>query len=172
MSTKAWEVGRGVVVTVLSAAVISSAVSLYRISSNFAPIFGGVPDGAIVAFGSSECPAGWAAYGRGEGRFIVGAGAHSEHNTYGNPVPSKVVGDIGGEDQVMLAIEHLPSHRHNNPTEGFTPKGGTSALLASDNGFPGDDNNPHGRPTAYVGGNQPHDNMPPYVALLYCEKGQ
>ena len=130
-----------------------------------------LPGDAVVAFASEDgCPVGWEEYRDAEGRFIVGAGRHSDHNRYGNSVINKNVGDKGGEDQVKLEIEHMPRHRHQNPTRGSGPKGSVGALQAVDDGFSGERHYKHRRPTAFEGSDKPHDNMPPYVALLYCKR--
>ena len=128
-----------------------------------------LPSDAVVAFaGKDGCPDGWTEYPEAAGRFIVGAGRHSEHNRYGNPVTPKKVGDRGGEDQVKLKIEHMPKHLHQNPTRGSGRKGRVPTLQAMDDGHK--DGGRHQRPTNITGGSQPHDNMPPYVALLYCKR--
>ena len=72
-----------------------------------------IPSSAVVAFDSDECPAGWRAEPRAAGRFIVGTGAHSEFNSYGNSVAVKSLGQVGGEDQVRLILDNLPSHFHH-----------------------------------------------------------
>ena len=127
-----------------------------------------LPSDAVVAFAREDgCPVGWTEYPDAAGRFIVGAGRHSEHNQYGNPVPEKQVGDRGGQDQVQLETQHMPKHLHQNPTRRNGPRGTVPALKAVDDGFT--DGGRHRRPTAEKGGDQPHENMPPYVALLYCK---
>ena len=165
-----WEVFRGVLVTIVSAAIISSAVSLYQIASSSGPFFGGVPEGAVLAFNRQECPNSWTAYDDGEGRFIVGVGAHTLHNAYGNKVPTKELGEKSGEDRVLLEIDHMPNHFHYNPTQGSTGQGRYPALAATDHGNEGARGMEHSRPTSEQGESQPHNNMPPYVALLFCEK--
>ena len=131
-----------------------------------------LPTSAIVAFDRTEgCPPGWEEFSGAAGRFIVGAGRHSEHNQYGNPVPEKKVGETGGQDRVKLEIEHMPKHRHRNPSKGADGRGKQilQSLQATGDGEYG---GAHARPTEFTGGDQPHDNMPPYVALLYCKRVQ
>ena len=170
MNTRAWEVARGILIVVVSTAIISVAVSLYRIASDW-PFFGGVPDGAVIPFDLATCPAGWNTESRAEGRFIIGTGVHSDFNSHGTAVAPKTLGQEGGDDQVQLAIEHMPRHTHANPTQGGTPTSNFPALRATDNGFRGADSMPHGRPTSARGGGLPHDNMPPFLALQFCKKG-
>ena len=128
--------------------------------------------GAVVAFDRSNgCPTGWEEFSGAAGRFIVGAGRHSQHNQYGNPVPEKKLGETGGQDRVKLEIEHMPKHRHRNPSRGADDRGEEilQSLQATGDGEYG---GVHERPTEVTGGDQPHDNMPPYVALLYCKRVQ
>ena len=168
---RTWEVARGVLVIIVSTALISSAVSLYRLASSVGPFTRSIPPGAVVAFDSESCPRGWTPYTRGAGRFLIGAGRHSEHNGFGTEVPVKVPGATGGEDQAVLTIDQMPRHRHQNPTEGGSGTGRTSALRATDNGNVSDDGrHAHARPTAHEGGGQPHDIMPPWVALTFCSR--
>ena len=127
-----------------------------------------LPTGAVVAFSDEEgCPTGWGEYYDAKGRFIVGAGQHSLNNEYGTPVPIKLLGEKGGQDQVKLEINHMPKHKHENPSKGADGGKYVNALQATGRGEYGGF---HARPTQYTGGNQPHNNMPPYVALRYCKK--
>ena len=129
-----------------------------------------LPSGAVVAFAKEHgCPAGWTEYKEAEGRFIVGAGRHSEYNQYGNEVTMKYVGDTGGEDQVRLGIDHMPSHFHRNPSRGDDAQR-RKIVWALQAARLGDYGGPDSRPTEATGGNKPHDNMPPFVALVYCQR--
>lgn len=83
-------------------------------------------------------------------RFIVGAG--NEYN----------VGDMGGAKEVTLTAKQMPKHTHN--INAGSSGSNSSSLL--DVGF---------RPTISfktdsAGGNQPHENRPPYYALCYIMK--
>lgn len=128
-----------------------------------------LPSDAVVAFAKEDgCPVGWSEYQLAAGRFIVGVGRHSEHNRYGNPVATKKVGEKGGEDQVKLKIDHMPSHSHQVPSRGNPPE--PEKIFALKAAARGHHIGRHSRPTDTTGGNQPHDNMPPYVALLYCKR--
>lgn len=123
------------------------------------------PQGAVVAFNLAECPSEWRPLDDAEGRFIVGVGQHSVHNAFGNDVPVKNLGDRGGEDQVRLGIEQMPNHFHDNPTSGSGSAARVWALEISQRGELG---GRHRRPTDARGEGQPYNNMPPYLALLYC----
>lgn len=118
-----------------------------------------LPSGAVVAYDTPDgCPEGWSVLQEASDRFIVGAGGQYKYR------------GTGGRDSVTLEILHMPNHFHHNPTEGGKPKGREPALRAQDYGFLPSDNMPHERPTASVGGGQPHENMPPYLALFLCRK--
>ena len=127
-----------------------------------------VPVGAVVAFDSEEgCPVGWDLYDDAEGRFIVGVGRHSTHNEYGNEVPPMRVGDIGGENQTRLVIPNIPSHDHQIPSRGSGSREEEWALQATDQGEISDR---HRRMTSITGEGAPFDIMPPFIALLLCQK--
>ena len=118
-----------------------------------------LPPGAVVAYDTPNgCPDGWSALQDASDRFNVGAGGEYEYRS------------TGGVDSVTLDIRHMPNHRHHNPTQGGSPRGGRSALLAQDDGFLPSSGMPHARPTEAVGGGEPHENRPPYLALFLCRK--
>lgn len=106
------------------------------------------------------------------GRVPIGQGsAPGQNRTY-------EIGKTGGQALVTLNVSNLPSHTHtlatadssttNSPTGNFlgplTAADGTSA-----NGY---DSTPEASLAAGVitntGGGQPHENMPPYLALQWC----
>jgi hypothetical protein len=99
-----------------------------------------IPSGAVVPFNLVACPDGWVQFSDGDARFIVGADG-TEYN----------LNDTGGENEIALS----------NPEIG---------LLT----IPGSETNqlPGGGLTVPQGGGaaSPHENRPPYIALLYCEK--
>jgi microcystin-dependent protein len=127
---------------------------------------GTAPVGCIILWSgaANNIPDGWAlcdgrtAYGRTtpnlSERFIVGAGG------------DYAVGATGGERTVKLVEAQLPSHNHSYDFKGAD----------TDDGYD-DDNyfyNQHGKYdknntkyTNYTGGDQPHENRPPYYALCY-----
>lgn len=128
-----------------------------------------IPSGAVVAFadaptGSTKrncagLPGGWVDFAAADGRFILGAGRLNE-NTYR-------AGQDGGEATVTLTIAQMPKHQHETNV-GVKPdnygKGKHApTLTGSLAGNVGDLSAP-------VGGDQPHNNMPPYIALTFCKK--
>lgn len=112
----------------------------------------GVPAGAVMPFNLDACPSGWSEFVQANDRFILGKGA-------------KALGETGGEERVTLTVEEMPRHNHAHRVYGT----GSSS------------NNPTGTvtrdstlynftPTEHAGGSQSHNNMPPYISLLYCSK--
>lgn len=122
---------------------------------------GGVPAGVIVMWSGaiSAIPAGWALCNGSNGtpdlrnRFIVGAGS------------SYSVGATGGSEMVTLTIAQMPSHNHNYDAPGI---GSRAQYSASGTYF---FENTYSRlPSQYAGGNQAHENRPPYYALCFIMK--
>lgn len=122
----------------------------------------GIPSGGIIAYsGEAETiPEGWAVCD-GEngtpdlrGRFILGV---SETHP---------MGETGGEEEVTLTVDQMPSHDHTGSRMSTT--GNKVAVSTSSSAVPhyyrSDDR------TEVSGGSQPHPNMPPYYALIYIMK--
>jgi len=91
-------------------------------------------------------------------RFVVGAGDEYSEN------------DTGGEDSVTLTENEIPSHNHGIPARSIANASGSGDAnrLARANDSSG---------TAYTfsnmndaGGDQAHENRPPYFALAYIMK--
>jgi microcystin-dependent protein len=87
-------------------------------------------------------------------------------------------GDMEGEEQVTLSISQMPAHNHSfigaNTNAGNTAPTGIT-ILATPNPatatFYGSDSTPTAlNPTSIstIGGNQPHNNMQPFLAMQYC----
>ena len=128
---------------------------------------GTIPLGGIIPWSgeTTAVPDGWAlcngqtANGRKtpdlRDRFVVGAGGEYQPNA------------TGGVARVTLTVEQLPAHTHDYK---FT---GADLALSWDNDnyfydasreYP---NNTNTKTTESRGGNQPHENRPPYYALCY-----
>lgn len=88
------------------------------------------------------------------GRFLLGA-----DSTY-------AAGSTGGEATNQLTTAEMPSHNHTLDNHNTT--GGTTSFMtvqANDKkGYSGNVN------TLYTGGNQPHNNMPPYLAVYMWKR--
>lgn len=133
------------------------------------------PVGTIVIWSGTEenIPTGWQLCdGTNDtpdlrDKFVLGAG------------PEHAVGDSGGEEEVTLTTDQLPSHNHAEristtqspynqsmigPTNGSTYgyRVSDSAIETNALGI--------GQRTNTVGEDQPHNNMPPYYALCFIMK--
>ena len=92
----------------------------------------------------------------------------------------------GGELEVTLTVEQMPSHRHristNNKTSGIHDGlGGGSYPDRGDYGILRNFADIRNKPSwdtvlpnvlEPTGGSRPHPNMPPYIALYFCKKNR
>ena len=116
---------------------------------------GGFPAGGIIIWSGAvnNIPSGWALCDGTNGtpdlrsRFVLGAGG------------SYSVGATGGEATHKLTISEMPSHTHSY-TYWAGNGGGNGHTYGS----------AYTRNTSSTGGDQPHNNMPPYYALCYIMK--
>ena len=132
--------------------------------------YGTAPIGCIILWSGAvnKIPEGWALCNgqtvEGQktpnlsGRFVVGYSANdSDYNA---------VGKTGGEKTHKLTVSEMPSHSHS-----ITMWGGDIAddwkqqnnLYLTYNKY----NFNNGRDTSSAGGDQPHENRPPYYTLCY-----
>jgi microcystin-dependent protein len=127
-----------------------------------------IPSGVIVMWSGSiaSIPSGWVLCNGTNGtpdlreRFIVGAGG----NNPGVPGSGYAVGATGGEVTHTLTIAEMPSHTHQ-----YTA-GNSFSDDVDDNGDGGRCWHEATLATQPTGGNQPHENRPPYYALAYIMK--
>jgi hypothetical protein len=120
-----------------------------------------VPKGAIVLWSGSvsKIPSGWALCDGNNGtpnlsgRFVLG---------YQNGFYD--IGQSGGESAHKLTISEMPSHRHSSDRTYGGGGGGTGGGDLNNDGSGTYIN------TTYTGGDQPHNNMPPYYVLCYIMK--
>ena len=103
------------------------------------------------------------------GRTLVGVGQ-------GAGLTNRVVGETGGEETHVLAFEEMPSHRHtargaNEVNDSRFPSGRLWAQ--NDVGQESYKTNPtsivnmFADSMTYAGGDEPHENMPPYASVRY-----
>ena len=118
---------------------------------------------AIVAFNRKEgWPKGWEKYEEGAGRLIVGVGRH-EKTEYNQSIPELDVGETGGTRTHRLSTEEMPEHSHQYEfSTGYDSPRHTDS---SPDEFGDHDTFEE---TSRSGGNSPHNNMPPYIALHFC----
>ena len=90
-----------------------------------------------------------------EDKFLLGCGQYA-------------VGDVGGEAEHTLTVEEMPSHAHNDGTndkEGiYAQKGGDTSAVVYFDASAG------ARGTTRVGGDQPHNNMPPFLSVYMWKR--
>jgi microcystin-dependent protein len=94
-------------------------------------------------------------------KFVIGTSAN------------RTTGDTGGAETVTLSIDELPEHNHEAGQLTVAKQDGAGSVsYAVASGIGGNvpidykDNIVNGK-TASTGANQAHDNMPPFVALVY-----
>ena len=142
--------------------LILLGIGVFAYGTSNPPVFGhsageidglpaAIPPGAVMAFNLASCPSGWSAYTAGVNRMIVGSGS------------SYSLGATGGAATHVLTVNEMPAHTHGLAYAWVVPGGSSSAAGSAG---PTKDHDI----TSSVGGGQPHNNMPPYVALLYCQK--
>ena len=130
-----------------------------------------LPKGCVIAWSGiiSEIPYGWALCdglnGRPDltGRFIVGVGQPTG-DISANP-NNLLFGTNGGEQQHKLTIPEIPRHQHTVPKTWGLPQGGDGGYSGKDSGVGGSS---LCRPSG--GGDQYHNNMPPYYVLYWIIK--
>ncbi len=101
------------------------------------------------------------------GRTLIGAGN-------GNGLTNRVLGEMAGTENETLTISQIPSHSHSYS---FIVKEGRGVSTTANNSFLGQSgifrntgiNIPmSSQTTGLSGSSQPHNNMPPYLAITYC----
>lgn len=122
-----------------------------------------LPQGAVVAFRLADCPSNWERYDIAKGRVVVGVGT-------GSGLSARTLEQIGGEEKTALAIGHMPTHSHQHDDWHYHDGARVDKNAATKRG----DDNGHlinkGGTTKPEGSGKPHNNIQPFVALLYCRK--
>lgn len=142
----------------------------------------GVPGGVIAIWSGStkDIPAGWVLCDGSNGtpdltgRFVVGAGnSYGQSNRAGDGGQPYSTGSVGGSRTVTLTTEQLPSHYHEYFGDDQLDVAATKVRTVKGYDASSKKNSSEASgwfKTSEVGGNQAHDNMPPYYALCYIMK--
>ncbi|MEM0945168.1 MAG: hypothetical protein AAGI70_14620, partial [Pseudomonadota bacterium] len=115
------------------------------------------------------CPRGWSLFKAAGGRMIVGAGEHENAGVSEYPSFADDPGDAtGGEERVTLTVAQMPRHSHqergsNRLDVAQAPRDQIHVQDVDNTGF-------QKIISHESGGGQPHNNMPPYIALYFCKK--
>jgi prepilin-type N-terminal cleavage/methylation domain-containing protein len=121
---------------------------MYRVNTDFNQL----PSGAVVAFNAAACPAGWTAVPAATiaGRAIVGTGVFNDVAPGTLAAFNYALGLTGGVAQYAFQQSEV----------GISPLMAQAAPAAG------------GGVTDYalIGATASHENRPPFVALLYCQK--
>jgi microcystin-dependent protein len=110
------------------------------------------------------------------GRTLVGAGS-------GNSLSTRLLGELGGEEQHQLSISEMPSHNHKpavGANEGVDHWWGSDERIGEPNfdydggttTKPSDGYLAPSYKTNTVGGNSPHNNMQPYAVANWIIRGK
>jgi len=84
-----------------------------------------------------------------------------------------VQGQAGGQTAHTLTLSEIPAHTHtaigsSNVADQGSPQGNYCAVESSNAYSSVIDSNMAPQAIPAVGGNQPHDNMSPYLVLNFC----
>lgn len=128
---------------------------------------GGIPSGFVGSFNLSTCPAGWSAYTLAEGNVVVGVGGLQNY----------ALESTGGTYNETLTIAQIPSHGHtatatnvyNHVGDFVSSSSGISMEMETGRNNLPETSDP-GIVIGLTGDGESHNNVQPYVALLYCIK--
>ena len=152
--------------------VVGGSIAVYRADDpftlfglQFGPVHTGKsPFEQAIIITDKECStlgSGWAPYPAMAGRFPVSAGQNTDIS---GTIKTFNVGqeDTDGEYAHTLSIEEMPAHTHmqdGSRTHNRSCSGGCSSPLGGENDQ-----------TGSAGGNQSHNNLPPYFVVNFCKK--
>jgi len=132
-----------------------------------------LPAGTVIPFNLSSCPTGWSEYTAARGRTIIGT-----NPTAAGGISVRTLGQTGGAETHTLTIAEMPAHSHGGGAT-TDPAGTAGATFNTTGAMTGSG---YGGLTAQTGtrwapggiantgGGGAHNNMSPFVVLLYCQK--
>lgn len=131
-----------------------------------------VPAGAVMAFNLWACPTGWTSVSGAEWRFIVWV--------WTLWIDTYSLSDTGWSATHILTQWELPPHNHSLEGEGAAAITGspvnnmlgviTGATKTYVSSGPSDNTIFNDESIWTTGSGQAHENRPPYLAFLYCQK--
>jgi len=149
---------------------------------NFAPVGWAMCNGQLMAI--SQNTALFSLLGTqfgGDGKSTFGLpnlqGAIPLDAGAGAGLNNRIVGETGGSATVILSLDQIPAHSHSVQCaaagDALSPANAVFAGESRGNppaygALPGPPAILRNTAVAMTGGGQPHDNMPPYVALNFC----
>tara|TARA_B100000927_G_C16463016_1_gene468622 strand:+ start:1420 stop:2148 length:729 start_codon:yes stop_codon:yes gene_type:complete len=139
--------------------------------------YGTIPIGGIIMWNGETAPDGWALCDGStvngtqtpdlKGRFIMSSTYGSVDFNNEGPV-DREVGETGGEEQVTLSIEEMPSHSHEFSYQRWE---GNNVNFQPEQDLDSDDDEAtlenHFGTTQTTGNDGAHENRPPYYVLAY-----
>jgi hypothetical protein len=139
-----------------------------------------LPSGIVAAFDlPNGCPEGWAIFEPAISRVIVGAVGPSRSmqvptsDMHGSRLSARQYRSDGGEEGHVLKLDELPKHSHSfrlgMATAPAQNESDQRLMRASDSARGGSTLTGGTGPGDNLQG-EPHENMPPYVALYFCMK--
>ncbi len=103
-------------------------------------------------------------------------GAFAMHYGAGPGRTPRSLGETGGQETVTLTSNQMPAHNHAVPafSQPGTSRSNAGQFLSNvSQGYNATSDGTALQPVQTVGGSQPHDNMPPFLAInfLICIEG-
>lgn len=109
---------------------------------------------SIIAFRGPSCPNGWQEATDIAGRTIIGSGS-------GSGLTTRAVGETGGSETHTLSVAELPPHSHKLQMSSIQDGRGTyEGPMVVGRG--------ERLETGSAGSGGAHNNMPPFISLIYC----
>lgn len=79
------------------------------------------------------------------------------------------IGKTGGEKTHTLTVNEMPSHKHNVSFSTVLGNAEQRLALGANSGTTGT-TGVYGTPTVNAGGNQPHNNLQPYIVMAFWKR--